>query len=87
VASLLHAFSPMLSILSLIMCCFSYFLVFGATENDVQIENIFVLTRKAYLIFRKLFLFLNIVNHFLSLSFSFLLAFSLIVFSLPLNSL
>jgi hypothetical protein len=66
---------------------FPYFLVFGATENDGQIENIFILTRKAYLIFRKLFMFLNIVNHFLSLSFSFLLAFSLIVFSLPLNSL
>jgi hypothetical protein len=63
--------------------CFPYFLVFDAMENDVQNENIFGLTRKASLIFGKWFPFFNIINHFSSLSFSFLHTFSLIVYSPP----
>jgi hypothetical protein len=30
--------------------CFPYFSVFGAIENNIQTENIFYLTKKAYLV-------------------------------------
>jgi hypothetical protein len=65
--------------------CFSYFSVFGSTENCGQIENIFDWSGKSYLIFIKWFLIFKTINHFSSLNFSFLHAFSLTIHS-PLLS-
>jgi hypothetical protein len=48
-----------------------YFWVFGVTENNSQIEIILGLTKKSFFSFEKWFSFLNFVNHFSSLIFSF----------------
>jgi len=48
-----------------------YFLFLVRPEIIVKTENIFDFNRKSSFSFRKLFLFLNFVNHFSSLSFSF----------------
>jgi hypothetical protein len=48
---------------------FSYFLAFGATENNNQTENIFGLIKKASLISENDFTFLNFINRFPTLKF------------------
>jgi hypothetical protein len=51
---------------------FSHFPVFRASKNNSQSKNIFNLTKKKFFSFEQWFLFLNFVNHFSSLTFSYL---------------